>query len=100
VALLVRLHKHSIPAILEATIAAKLSTATLGMKSDAIRQLFCERYLAGVPYGEIAKELGVSLRTLGYWANEMGLTRRKGGPRLDRWMPDEKLKKSPDFSIP
>jgi hypothetical protein len=62
------------------------------MKSDAIRQLFCERHLAGVPYSEISKELEVSLRTASYWAEEMGLPRRRGGPRRQRWMPGKKLK--------
>jgi hypothetical protein len=62
------------------------------MKSDAIRQLFCERYLAGVPYRDIAKELGVGLRTLGYWAAEMSLPRRRGGPRRQKWMPGNKPK--------
>lgn len=57
------------------------------MKSDAIRQLFCEQHVAGVPYRDIAKELGISLRTASYWAREMGLPRRKGGPRQKRWMP-------------
>jgi transposase len=62
----------------------------MDMKSDAIRQLFYERHLAGTPYRDIAKELGVSLRTLGYWAEEMELPRRKGGPRRRRWMPGKK----------
>jgi transposase len=62
------------------------------MKSDAIRQLFYERHLAGVPYREISKELGISLRTAGNWAREMGLPQRTGGPRRDRWVPGKKPK--------
>ena len=75
------------------------NSETIGMKSDGIRQLFWERYLAGVPYRDICRELGISKRTAGNWAREMGLPRRRGGPRLDRWMP-EISPKSPDFSIP
>jgi transposase len=60
------------------------------MKSDAIRQLFCERHLAGVPYSEISKELGISLRTASNWAREMGLPQRIGGPCRQRWVPDKK----------
>jgi hypothetical protein len=60
------------------------------MKSDAIRQLFCERYSAGVPYRDICRELGISKRTAGNWAREMGLPQRRGGPCRDRWMPDKK----------
>lgn len=62
------------------------------MKSDAMRQLFCERHLAGIPYKEIAKELGISKRTAGNWAREMELPRRNGGPRRQRWMPGNKSK--------
>jgi Homeodomain-like domain len=62
------------------------------MKSDAIRQLFYERHLAGVSYSDISTELGVSLRTLSYWAEEMELPRRRGGPRRQRWMPGKRLK--------
>lgn len=62
------------------------------MKSDVIRRLFCERHLAGVPYKDICRELGISLRTASNWAAEMGLPRRRGGPRGHRWMPDEKPK--------
>jgi len=62
------------------------------MKSNAIRQMFCERHLAGVSYKDIAKELGISLRTASYWAREMGLTRRTGGPRRKKWMPGNKPK--------
>ena len=62
------------------------------MKSDAIRQMFCERHLAGVLYSDIAKELGISLRTASNWAQEMGLPRRTGGPSRQKWMPDKKLK--------
>jgi hypothetical protein len=54
--------------------------------------MFCQRHVAGVPYGDICRELGISKRTAGYWAREMGLPRRNGGPRRDRWMPDKKLK--------
>ncbi len=61
------------------------------MKSDAIRQMFCERYLSGVLYRDICKELGISLRTASNWAQEMGLPRRKGGPRRERWMPGKNL---------
>src|SRR5271156_5134816 len=76
----IRLHKNSIAAILRATISATLrTTETLGMKSDAIRQLFCERHLAGVPYTDICRELEISLRTAGNWAQEMGLPQRIGG---------------------
>lgn len=60
------------------------------MKSDAIRQLFCERYSAGVPYRDICRELGISKRTAGNWAREMGLPRRSGGPRRQRWVPGKK----------
>lgn len=62
----------------------------MDMKPDAIRQLFYERHLAGFPYKDIAKELGISLRTLGYWAAEMGLPRRRGGPCRQRWVPGRK----------
>jgi len=62
------------------------------MKSDAIRQMFCERYLAGVPYRDICRELEISLRTASNWAREMRLPRRTGGPRRQRWMPDKKPK--------
>lgn len=63
---------------------------TLGMKSDLIRQMFCERHSAGVPYQDICRELEISLRTAGNWAREMGLPRRRGGPSRRRWMPDKK----------
>jgi len=66
------------------------TTEFIGMKSDAIRQLFCERHWAGVPYRDIAKELGISLRTASNWAWEMGLPRRRGGPTRQRWMPGQK----------
>jgi len=59
------------------------------VKSNAIRQMFCERHLAGVLYRDIAKDLGISLRTASNWAHEMGLTRRTGGPRRQRWTPDK-----------
>jgi transposase len=62
------------------------------MKSNAIRQMFCERHLAGALYSDIAKELGISLRTASNWAHEMGLPRRTGGPRRQRWTPDKKPK--------
>jgi hypothetical protein len=62
------------------------------MKSDAMRQLFCERHLAGVPYRNICRELQISLRTASNWAREMGLPRRKGGPRRQRWVPGNKPK--------
>jgi hypothetical protein len=62
------------------------------MKSDAIRQLFCERYSAGIPYKVICRELGISLRTASNWAREMGLPRRRGGPRRQRWVPGKKPK--------
>jgi len=62
------------------------------MKSDAIRQLFCERYLAGIPYRGICRELGISKRTAGNWAREMRLPRRKGGPHRQKWMPGNKSK--------
>jgi len=76
-----------------ATIAANLPTTELiGMKSDAIRKIFCERHLAGALYRDIAKELGISLRTASNWAQEMGLIRRNGGHRDQKWMPGEKLK--------
>jgi transposase len=62
------------------------------MKSDAIRKMFCERHMAGVLYRDIAKTLGISPRTASNWAREMGLPRRKGGPRRDRWTPGTKPK--------
>jgi transposase len=62
------------------------------MKSDAMRKLFCERHMAGVLYRDIAKELEISLRTASNWAQEMGLPRRHGGPRRQRWTPRKKLK--------
>jgi transposase len=65
---------------------------TLSMKSDAIRQLFYERHLAGASYRDIAKELGISLRTASNWAQEMKLPRRRGGPRRQKWMPSKKPK--------
>jgi hypothetical protein len=60
------------------------------MKSDAIRRLFCDRYLVGIPYMDICRELGISKRTAGNWAREMELTRRRGGPRRPRWVPGKK----------
>lgn len=62
------------------------------MKSDAIRQMFCERHLAGVLYRDICQQLGISLRTAANWAQEMGLQRRKGGPRRKRWIPSTEPK--------
>jgi hypothetical protein len=62
------------------------------MKSDSIRQLFCERYLTGIPYSDICRELRISRRTAGNWAREMELTPRKGGPRRERWVPGKRLK--------
>jgi hypothetical protein len=82
-------HRGSVAAISEAIINANFVTSgPVGMKSNAIRQMFCERHLAGASYSDIAKELGISLRTAGYWAAEMGLPRRTGGPRRQRWAPD------------
>jgi hypothetical protein len=52
--------------------------------------MFCERHMAGVLYRDIAGELGISPRTASNWAREMGLPRRKGGPRRDRWTPSTK----------
>jgi len=57
------------------------------MKSDLIRQKFHELHNAGVTHADIAKQLGVSPRTVTNWAREMGLPRRRGGPRCKRWMP-------------
>jgi len=62
------------------------------MKSDAIRQKFHELHRAGVTHADIAKQLGISPRTVTNWAREMGLPRRKGGPCQKRWMPDKRLK--------
>jgi hypothetical protein len=62
------------------------------MKSDTIRSKFYELYTAGVTYEEILEELGISLRTASNRAREMGLPRRRGGPRRDRWVPDKKPK--------
>jgi len=82
--------ERSVAAISKATIAANLpTTKTISMKSNAIRQMFCERHLAGVLYRDIAKELGISLRTASNWAREMGLPRRMGGPGQKKWMPDK-----------
>ena len=69
------------------------------MKSDTIRSKFYELYTSGVSYNEIVEEIGVSKRTASNWAREMGLPRRKGGPRRQKWMPDKKSPKSADFSI-
>ena len=74
-------------------IASLPTTGTLGMKSNAIRQMFCDRHLAGVLYRDIAKELGISLRTASYWAEDMGLARRTGGPRRQKWTPGETTRK-------
>ncbi len=60
------------------------------MKSDAIRQMFCERHLSGVLYRDICRELEISLRTASNWAQEMGLPRRRGGPFRQRWTPGKK----------
>lgn len=49
--------------------------------------------MAGVLYKDIAEELEISLRTASNWAEEMGLTRRTGGPRRQKWMPDGKPQK-------
>jgi transposase len=57
------------------------------MKSDTIRSKFYELYTAGVTYEEIVEELGISMRTASNWAQEMGLPRRRGGPRRQRWVP-------------
>jgi hypothetical protein len=62
------------------------------MKSDTIRCKFYEQYIAGVTYEEIVEELGISKRTAGNWAREMGLPRRRGGPHCQRWMPGKKAK--------
>jgi hypothetical protein len=62
------------------------------MKSDEIRQLFFERYTAGICYADLCRELGISKRTAGNWAREMELTTRKGGPRRERWVPGKRLK--------
>jgi transposase len=62
------------------------------MKSDLIRQKFHELHCAGLPYSEITEQLGISLRTASNWAKEMGLLRRKGGPRRKRWMPGRPVK--------
>jgi DNA-directed RNA polymerase specialized sigma24 family protein len=89
----VHLSTGSVAAISKATIAANLPiTRTINMKSDAIRQMFCERYLAGVLYRDICQQLGISLRTAANWAQEMELPRRKGGPRRHRWMPGKKAR--------
>jgi uncharacterized protein YjcR len=60
------------------------------MKSDLIRQKFHELHSAGLPYADITKELGISVRTASNWAREMGLPRRRGGPRRQRWVPGNK----------
>jgi hypothetical protein len=83
----------SVAAISNARIAASFpTTGTVSMNSDAIRRLFCERYLAETPYRDICRELGISKRTAGNWAREMGLPRRNGGPRRERWAPGNKRK--------
>jgi hypothetical protein len=89
----IRLHRNSIAAILKATIRADFSnTEILGMKSDATRQLFFERYTAGICYADLCRELRISRRTASNWVREMGLPQRRGGPRRQRWMPDKKPK--------
>ena len=60
------------------------------MKSDFIRQRFHLLYSAGLPYAEITKELEISLRTASNWAQGMGLPRRTGGSRRQKWMPGKK----------
>jgi len=62
------------------------------MWSDTIRSKFYELYTAGVTYTDIVEELGISKRTAGNWAQEMGLPRRRGGSRRQRWMPGNKPK--------
>ena len=62
------------------------------MKSDLVRQKFHELHSAGLPYADITKELGISLRTASNWAREMWLPERTGGPRRKRWMPGNKPK--------
>jgi len=70
------------------TIASNFATTyLLGMKSDVIRQKFHELHNAGVTHADIAKQLGISPRTVTNWAREMRLPRRKGGPRRERWIP-------------
>jgi hypothetical protein len=87
------LDKGSVAAIPKATIGANFrDTETLVMKPDTIRSKFYEQYTAGVTYEEIVEELGISKRTASNWAREMGLPRRKGGPRRQRWMPGKRLK--------
>jgi len=87
------LKRNSVAAILGSVTSADFSNSkTIDMKSDVIRQLFWERYSAGVPYRDICRELGICKRTAGNWAREMGLTRRKGGARRERWMPSHKPK--------
>lgn len=80
-------------AISVATIKATfMPTQSLCMKSDLNRQKFHELYTAGVTYDEIAEALGISKRTASNWAREMALTRRRGGPCRDRWVPNKKQK--------
>ena len=62
------------------------------MKSNLIRQKFHELHSAGLTHVEITQQLGISPRTASNWAREMGLPRRKSGPRKKRWMPDKRLK--------
>jgi hypothetical protein len=79
--------------LLALTIASNFATSCfLGMKSDLIRQKFHELHSAGLPYSEITKQLGISPRTASNWVQEMGLPRRKGGPRRKRWIPGTKPK--------
>jgi len=54
------------------------------MKSKSVRASFAEAYARGLTFNEIAKAVGVSRRTATYWAREMGLPRRKHGPKSGR----------------
>jgi len=62
------------------------------MKSDLIRQEFHELHNSGVTHTDIAKQLGISPRTVTNWTREMALPRRKSGPRRVRWMPRKEPK--------
>jgi hypothetical protein len=74
------------------TIASTFATTYfLGMKSDVIRQKFHELHSAGLTHAEITKRIGISPRTASNWARQMGLPRRRGGPRRrKRWLPKKK----------
>jgi hypothetical protein len=58
------------------------------MYNDSLRKAFHNAYIADTSYSEIISTLGISLRTILYWRDDMGLPQRKTGPKSEaRWRP-------------